>query len=96
MSIAIPFDTLTYAQRLQDAGCDKRLAEEQARAQADIVAKQSEVLTHLVEKKLVTKKDLVHALARQEYSITLKLGGLMIVLIGIATALLSFLIRMPH
>lgn len=51
---AINFDTLTYARRLENAGCDKRLAEEQALAQAAIIAS-------LTETTLATKDDLKKA-----------------------------------
>jgi hypothetical protein len=47
----ITFDTLAFATRLKNAGCEPKLAEEQAKAQA-------EILTNLVENSLVTKDDM--------------------------------------
>lgn len=94
------FDTLVYAKRLVQAGCSKQLAEEFAEAQADI-------MTQLVENTLATKADLreleyklEHRMDKLEnkidklgYELILKLGGLMVVLIGISTALLGFLMK---
>lgn len=101
------FDTLVYAKRLVQAGCNKELAEEFAEAQADI-------MTQLVENTLVTKADLreleyklEHRMDKLEnkidklennidklsYELILKLGGLMVVLIGVSTALLGFLMK---
>lgn len=103
MSTAIPFDTLTYAKRLEAAGCEKQLAEEQALAQAAIIMQQEEKLDSKLEKfeekldkklaKFATKAELKSELKHLEHKLLVKLGGLMSALFVIATGVLGFILN---
>lgn len=72
------FDTLTFSQRLQQAGASKALADEHA-----------QLVREMVMTDLVTKSDLDAALNRQ----TLTFGGMLMAAIGILLTALPFLIR---
>ncbi len=71
------FDTLKYAKRLQAAGMENRVAEEQALAL-------SELMEHTTQH-LATKSDLQFL----EQRMVIKLGTLMVACIGAVTALLK-------
>ncbi len=57
MNASILFDTLTFSKRLVAAGCEQRLAEEQALAQSEIITQQAEHIHYLVVTQLATKED---------------------------------------
>ena len=76
MSSAITFDTLAYAKKLKGAGFTEQQAEIQAEALAD-----------LVEERLATKQDL----RKLEYRLIIKLGGMLVVAIGVIAALVKLL-----
>jgi hypothetical protein len=73
------FDTLKYAKRLKAAGMDSLLAEEQAAAMAEVL--------EINLQNLATKSDL----QLLEQRMVIKLGALMVVSIGVLTAILKLL-----
>ena len=77
---AITFDTHAYIKRLKAVGVSEEQAEVQAQA-----------ISELVNDRLVTKQDLEHALKELEYRLVIRLGGMMVVAIGIITALVKLL-----
>ena len=76
MSRAIVFDTLEYAKKLKAVG----FTEEQAEVQAEAIA-------DLVDEKLATKRDLKEL----EMRLTIKLGTMLVVAIGIFATLVKLL-----
>lgn len=86
MSPAI-IDTLAISKRLQSAGYNQLQADAQAEIWADVV-----------EDKLATKRDLkelrlgmYHEFKEMELRLTLRLGGMMVVGIGIVATLVKLL-----
>jgi len=77
---AITFDTDAYIKRLKAVGVSEDQAEVQAQA-----------ISELVNNRLVTKEDLEHALKELEYRLIIRLGSMMVVAIGIVTALVKLL-----
>ena len=77
---AITFDTHAYVKKLKAVG----VSEEQAEVQAGAISE-------LVNNRLVTKEDLEHALKELEYRLIIRLGSMMVVAIGIVTALVKLL-----
>ena len=73
---AIMFDTHAFVKELTEAGMPERQAEVLARSQAI-----------LIEEKLATKRDLKEL----ELSLTLRLGSMMVVSIGVVAALVKLL-----
>ncbi len=76
MASSIAFDTLAYAKRLKAAGFEDKQAETLAEAQAE-----------MIDERLVTKQDL----RELEYRLVIRLGGMMVVAIGIVAALAKLL-----
>ena len=86
----ITFDTLKYSKRLKDAG----VPEQQAEAEAEAL---SEVL-EINLKDIATKEDLAREvdllrrdMKEMEQRLTIKLGGMMMVSVGIVAALVKLL-----
>ncbi len=84
---AITFDTRASIKRLEAAGVSEKQAEVQAQA-----------ISGLVNDRLVTNQDLAlaikeleHALKELEYRLVIRLGSMMVVAIGIVTALVKLL-----
>ena len=73
---AIMFDTHAFVKQLTEAGMPERQAEVLARSQSI-----------LIEEKLATKRDLKEL----ELSLTLRLGSMMVVSIGVVAALVKLL-----
>ena len=73
------FDTLKYAKRLNAAGMDPLLAEEQAAAMAEVL--------EINLQNLATKSDL----QLLEQRMVIKLGALMVISIGALTGLIKLL-----
>lgn len=73
---AIMFDTYAFVKELTEAGMPERQAEVLARSQAI-----------LIEEKLATKRDLKEL----ELGLTLRLGSMMVVSIGVVAALVKLL-----
>ena len=72
----IAFDTLAYAKKLKAAG----FSDEQAEVQA-------EALAELIDERLATKQDLKEL----EYRLIIRLGGMMVIAIGIVATLVKLL-----
>jgi hypothetical protein len=71
MGKTIVFDTLAYANKLKAAGVPQQQAEIHAEAFAEII-----------EERLATKQDLKEL----EYRLTIRIGGMLIVAVGILLA----------
>ncbi|MEY2340811.1 hypothetical protein AB4090_01695 [Acidithiobacillus sp. IBUN Pt1247-S3] len=80
---ALTFDTLKFANKLKAAGFPPDQAEAQAEALAEVI----ELNIH----DLVTKEDLTTALKDMEQRLIIKLGGMMVVAVGIIVALVKFI-----
>lgn len=76
----ITFDTLAYTKRLKGAGVPEKQAEIQAEAMAE-----------LVNDRLVTKEDLERSLKELEYRLIIRLGGMIVVAIGVVATLVKIL-----
>ena len=82
--IAIMFDTHAFVKELTQAGMPE--------AQAEVLAR-----THatLIDEKLVTKQDLKRELRELElrltYNLTLRVGSMMVIAIGVVAALVKLL-----
>ena len=89
--VPTPFDTLAYANKLKEAGCEPKLAEAQAELQA-------QALGYLVNENLATKADLKEVshflemkIQDMRHDLLLKLGSLVIGGFTIMTAVLKLL-----
>ncbi len=82
--VATMFDTYAFVKELTGAGMPERQAEVLARTHA-----------MLINEKLVTKQDLKRELGELElrlmYKLTLRLGSMMVVSIGVVAALVKLL-----
>ncbi|WP_075323932.1 hypothetical protein [Acidithiobacillus albertensis] len=76
------FDTLKFANKLKAAG----LPPEQAEAQAEALAEVIEINVQ----DLVTTEDLTASLKDLEQRLIIKLGGMMVVSVGVIVALVKF------
>ncbi len=72
--MAMPFDTLKLARRLEAAGFAPQQAGDMAGAIAEAISE------------LVTKADLQAAMRDLEQHLTIRLGGMMVVAVGIVLA----------
>jgi 2-phosphoglycerate kinase len=82
----LAFDTLKFARRLQAAGMDARLAEEQAEALAEALE------ANLQE--LATKADIADLRKEMlllEQRLIIKLGSMLVVAVGVVAALVKLL-----
>lgn len=77
---AITFDTHAYIKKLKAVGMPEEQAEVQAQALAD-----------LVTDRLVTKDDLERSLKELEYRLVIRLGGMIVVAIGMIATLVKLL-----
>ncbi len=69
------FDTLGYVRRLQDAGVDRKVAEAHADLAKDMILAD-----------LVTTRELDKRLTELELRLTIKMGGMLIVAVGVLVA----------
>ncbi len=76
----IVFDTHTFVKELTQAGMPEVQAEVLARSQAT-----------LIDEKLATKQDLKELELRLKHDLTLRLGSMMVVAIGVVAALVKLL-----
>ena len=79
----LTFDTLKFANKLKAAG----LPPDQAEAQAETLAE----VIELNIQDLVTKDDLTVSLKDLEQRLIIKLGGMMVVAVGVIVALVKFI-----
>jgi len=87
--MALTFDTLQYAKKLQQAG----FTEKQAEIQAETFKEQAELINDWVDNNLATKRDLKDAEERlanrineMSYKLTVKLGSMIagaVVILGV-------------
>jgi hypothetical protein len=77
--MAMPFDTLKLARRLEAAGFPPQQAGDMAEAIAEAISE------------LVTKTDLQNAVRDLEQRLTIRLGGMMVVAVGIILAGFKFI-----
>ncbi len=77
---AIIFDTYAFVKELTQAGMPEEQAEVLARSQAA-----------LIDEKLATKQDLKELELRLKHDLTLRLGSMMVVAIGVVAALVKLL-----
>ena len=80
---AITFDTLKFANRLKSAGVPAAQAEAEAEALADVM--------EIAGRDLVTKEYLDSRLIQLEQRMVIKLGGLMVLAVGIVATLVKIL-----
>ena len=83
MSMAITFDTLKFAKRLESAGVEPKIAEAHAEAEAEVFA---ETFTNQV----ATKHDITRLEAKMEQienRLIIKLGGIVVAVGGMLGAL---------
>jgi hypothetical protein len=79
----LTFDTLKFANKLKAAGLPPDQAEAQAEALAEVI--------ELNIQDLVTKDDLAASLKDLEQRLIIKLGGMMVVAVGVIVALVKFI-----
>ena len=77
--MAMPFDTLKLARRLESAGFPPQQAGDMAEAIAEAISG------------LVTKADLQNAMRDLEQRLTIRLGGMMVVAVGFILAGFKFI-----
>lgn len=83
----IPFDTLSYAKALTSAG----LSEEQAEVQVNALAKALTDFSNEHLNELAKKSDLRELELRLKHDLTLRLGGMLVIGIGIVATLVKIL-----
>lgn len=83
----ITFDTHVYVKKLKAVGVTEEQAEVQAQAIADWVNDNLATKLDLVR----TKEDLERTLKELEYRLVIRLGGMMVVSIGIIATLVKLL-----
>ena len=77
---AIMFDTYAFVKELTDTGMPEPQAEVLARTHAT-----------LIDEKLVTKDDLKQELREMELRLTIRIGSMLVVAIGVVVALVKLL-----
>ncbi|VCU70588.1 hypothetical protein PIGHUM_02664 [Pigmentiphaga humi] len=86
MTAALTFDTLQYSKRLQQAGMAAPLAEAQAEALAHVLgASTGDLLTHADGERI--EASLKGELRLLEQRMTIKLGSLLVVAVGVMAVL---------
>ena len=78
--MAMAFDTLGYVRRLQEAGVDRKVAEAHADLAKDMILAD-----------LVTTRELDKRLTELELRLTIKVGGMLVVAVGVLVAAQSLL-----
>jgi 2-phosphoglycerate kinase len=93
----LSFDTLKFARRLQAAGMDARLAEEQAEALAEALDANLQELATRADIAVVRKdlqqleSDLRKEMLLLEQRLIIKLGSMLVVAVGAVAALVKLL-----
>ena len=93
----LSFDTLKFARRLQAAGMDARLAEEQAEALAEALEANLQELATRADIAVVRKdlqqleSDLRKEMLLLEQRLIIKLGSMLVVAVGMVAALVKLL-----
>ena len=84
---AIMFDTHAFVKELTEAGMPEQQAEVLARSQATLIDEKLATKEDLKKLELATKRDLKEL----ELRLTLRLGSMMVVAIGVVAALVELL-----
>jgi hypothetical protein len=79
--MAMAFDTLGYVRRLQEAGVDRKVAEAHADLAKDMILAD-----------LVTVRELDKRLTELELRLTIKVGGMLVVAVGVLVAAQKLLV----
>lgn len=89
MNQAIALDTLAFVNKLKHVGVPEKQAEAHAEALQTMISEQ------LVTKNFFQLKmaELEHKLAALEYRLLIKLGGMMIGIVGLAVSILAVIIK---
>lgn len=90
-AMTAPFDTLELARQLQAAGFEQDKAAGMSAALAKTFA------VELATKRDIgdVRRDLADAKRDIEQTLTIRLGGMMVVSVGVIVAVLGYLIRLP-
>lgn len=80
---AAAVDTLVYFTRFKSTG----IPEQQAKVMAETFAEFSD----FVQEKFVTKYDFLHELRALEMRMTIRLGSMLVIAMGVFTAIIKFL-----
>ena len=88
---AITFDTLAYSKKLRAVGVDEKQAEVQAEALAEIIEDKLVTKRDLKELEVNLQHDIKELELRLTHTLTLRLGGMLVVGIGVVATLVKLL-----
>ena len=91
---AIAFDTLAYAKKLKKAGVPEEQAEVQAEALAEIVEERLSTKRDLKELEVELKRSIEEVrrdIKEMVMHLTIRLGGMLVVAVGVVAALVKLL-----
>ena len=88
---AITFDTLAYAKKLKNAGVSEAQAEVQAESLAEIIEDNLATKRDIKELEINLQRDLKEMELRLTHALTLRLGSMLIVGIGVVATLVKLL-----
>ncbi len=91
MSALLAFDTHTYVKRLVSAGMPEPQAEVIADEQRNLIANELATKRDLKELETGLKRDMKEMELRLEQRLTLRLGSMMVVAVGVVAALVKLL-----
>jgi len=91
MMSAITFDTLAYAKKLKNAGVSEAQAEVQAESLAEIIEDNLATKRDIKELEINLQRDLKEMELRLTHALTLRLGSMLIVGIGVVATLVKLL-----
>jgi len=87
--MALTFDTLQYAKKLQQAG----FTEKQAEIQAETFKEQNDTINNWIDSNLVTKQDLKQALNMLKQDLTIRLGSMIVAAVVTLGVLISLMLK---
>jgi len=88
-TMALSFDTLQYAKKLQQVG----FTAEQAEVQAEALQERTKVINDWIDSSLVTKQDLKFGLEKLSYQLTIRLGSMIAAAVAILGILIPLMLR---
>ena len=88
-AMALTFDTLQYAKKLQQVG----FTAEQAEVQAEALQERTKVINDWIDSNLATKQDLKFGLEKLSYQLTIRLGSMIEAAIAILGILIPLMLR---
>ena len=88
-TMALNFDTLQYAKKLQKAG----FTEEQAEIQAETFKEQNDTINNWIDSNLVTKQDLKQALNILKQDLTIRLGSMIVAAVVTLGVLIPLMLK---